>query len=229
MKRLRVCSRSGRGAFPYTVLLDPSTFGDAALLDVGTTSGMVAAGTTLASASAHADQGDVSTLAAAKTYTDQHSGGGGGSGGFINDDPVGAGIVVLTAAATWTVLPAVSKAIPCATGHRVLWAPSFLRGGTAFTLDAAILKADGSVSRYVSTGTSSPGAEGYAPFCNNPAYKGIAGLRMFVIRAEEIDPDGNVTIAAAYIAPSIDPGDTSNHLYLGGGYDGYWLMWDVDA
>lgn len=168
-------------------------------------------------------------LASLKGPKGDSGGGGGGAAGFVDDEPVGAGIVTLAAAVDWTLLPQVSKSIPCVAGHRLFWSPSFLRGGTAWRGDAAILKWDGSVSRYVSSGTANPGEEGYAPFYNNPSFVGVAGLRMFVIAEDEIDAGGNVTITMAYKGPSIDPGDTSNKVYFGSGYDGYWLMWDIDA
>lgn len=195
----------------YATLVPLDQLGGAALLDVGTTANTVAAG-------------DDPRFG---------QGGGGGAGGFVNDDPLQAGIVTLTATSSWIPVPGVSKTIPCAAGHRVLWSPSFLRGGTAFRLDAAIMKSDGvTVSRFVSTGTSTPAFddEGYAPFYNNPSFVGIAGTRMFVPQADEISPGGTVTMRLMYIGPSI--GDTSNKVYWGTnstGYRGYWMMLDLDG
>jgi len=135
---------------------------------------------------------------------------------------------VLTAASDWTQVIGsngvhVRRVIPAAVGNLMMWSASFLRTGTVYDLDARILKGDGSVSRYISSGTATANDQGYAPwYGQSVSFPGAAGVRFFTVGADEIDGSGNWTIEMVYRGPSIS--GTDSRLYFGTGYDGYWTV-----
>lgn len=151
---------------------------------------------------------------------------GGGGRPIPYDDPIGAGIITLTPAADWTPVVGgngvrVRRVVPATANSVVMWSAAFLRTGTVQQLDGRILKGDGSVSRYISSGTATSGDEGYAPwYGQSVSFPGVSGARWFTVAADEIDPSGNWTIEMVYRGASI-PADTCK-LYWGSGYDGYW-------
>lgn len=198
----------------YATLVPLGELGGAALLDVGTTADTVAAGNTLAQANA---------------YTDAHGGGGGGT--IVSDDGrINEEIITLAAAAGWTIVTTsggveIGKSIPAKAGDRIWFSPSFLRTGGVVFLDIGIKAAAGGVSRYISSGTSTPRDEGYASLYPLSQFVGVAGVREFIAQAGEIDGSGNVKIVLAYKGPA----DGNQKLYFGGGYDGAFFLANPDA
>lgn len=157
--------------------------------------------------------------------------GGGGSGGgapIPYDDPVGAGIIVLTPTSDWTqVIGAngthVRRIVPAATADLMMWSASFMRTGTVYDLTARILKGDGSVSRYVCSSGPVANTQGYAPwYGQSTSFPGVTGSRFFTVQADEIDADGNWAIEMVYRGSGITGSDS--RLYFGDSYDGYWTV-----
>jgi hypothetical protein len=158
------------------------------------------------------------------------AGGGGASIKSVVDDRIDLEIVVLVNTASWSIVrtsggTAIGKSIAAAAGDRVLVAPSFMYAGNQYNLDLAIMKGDGTISRYASSsgaGTT-PGPEGYAPFYTQAAsFPHASGIRQFVVEASEIDTNGLFTVNLAYIAPSLSGVD--NKIYAGDGYLAGWFM-----
>lgn len=159
-------------------------------------------------------------LVSAKAYTDAHPGTG-GHAGVSSDGRINEEIIVLGAAASWTIVTTslgveIGATVAAAVGQRVWFSPSFLRTGGVVFLDIGIKAAAGGVSRYVSSGTSTPRAEGYAPLYPLVAFTGVVGIREFIVQAGEVDGSGNVKIVLAYKGPA----DGNQKLYFGSGYDG---------
>jgi hypothetical protein len=190
----------------YTVLKDPSYIGN-----------VVVSGTPAT--------GKVPTATSATTATWQMPSGGGGSTIVSNDGRINQGIVVLAAAASWTIVTfggtEIGSSIPAAVGDRIWWSPSFLRTGGVVYLDPGIRLAAGGVSRYASSGTSTPRTEGYAPMYPQSAFTGIAGMRQFIVQAGEVDGSGNATIVLSYKGPA---DGVNQKLYFGGDYDGFFFV-----
>lgn len=115
----------------------------------------------------------------------------------------------------------IACSITAAAGDRVRWSLSWMRGGGVLFYDVALLNSAGGFSRFTSTRTSTPAAEGYPPYYNQEAsFPGIAGDQQFTVQPGEIDANNKVTFALAYQGPA----DGSQHAYFGGGYPGYWLL-----
>lgn len=205
--------------------------GAAALLDVGAAADTVAAGDDSRfgeiagipiSGTPAAGKAPVLSGPDALAWTAISSGGGGVTPLF-HDEPVGAGIITLNTVADWTPVVGaggihVGRTIPAKAGDVIIWAPSFLRTGTTFFLDAVIRAGDGSISRFVSSGTPTPDTEGYpAWYAQSQSFPGVSGLRIFTIQPGEIDANGNFTLEMVYKG-----GDASCRVYFGDGYDGYW-------
>lgn len=158
-----------------------------------------------------------------------------GTGGVIPvfyDTPVGAGIVTLSTVSDWTAVVGsggvhVGRTIPAKPGDVILWSASFLRTGTTMNLDAVIRTGAGGISRFVSTGTATPGTEGYAPwYAQSGSFPGVSSTRAFTVQDTEIDTNGDWTLEMVWKF-----GDTNCRLYFGDGYDGYWTMikWPLGA
>lgn len=160
------------------------------------------------------------------------AGGGGGVVPIPYISQIDAGIVVLTDNGSW--LPVVGsngthvrRVVPnVRAGDIIQFTASFLAIGTVYFLDGRILKSDGSPSRYLSSVDDDlglPGPEGYAPWYTQLSFKGVSGVRTFVVRDDEIAVDGSWTIEMVYMGTAIT--DNSNHLYWGNGYFGAWDAW----
>lgn len=108
----------------------------------------------------------------------------------------------------------IGKSVPGAVGDRIWYSPSYLRT-YGIVVDTGIRAAAGGVSRYTSSGTSTPETDGYAPMYPQAAFAGVAGVREFIVQPGEVDGSGNVTIVFAYKGSSAD--GTSQKLYFGGG------------
>lgn len=168
---------------------------------------------------AYIDAGDTAALAAANAYTDANAG---GSSIVSADGRIDIEIIVLAAAASWTIVTTstaveIGWSVPAAVGDRIWYSPSFMRTGGVIYLDMGIKAAAGGVSRYTSSGTATPETEGYGPMYPQTAFVGIAGLREFIVQSGEVDGSGNATIVLAYKGPA--DGSTQK-LYFGGGYSG---------
>lgn len=212
--------------------------GGSATLDVGTVTNSVAAGddsrfTQIAglpvTGAPAAGKAPVCTAANSLAWTAIS---GGGITPDFHDTPVGAGIVTLSTAADWTTVIGtngvhVGRSIPANAGDVIVWSAAFLRTGTTMNLDAVIRTSTGGISRFVSTGTATPGAEGYAPwYAQSGSFPGVSSIRIFTVQADEIDTDGNWTLEMVWKF-----GDTNCRVYFGDGYDGYWTMirWPLGA
>jgi hypothetical protein len=115
----------------------------------------------------------------------------------------------------------IACSIRAAAGDRVRWSLSWMRGGGVLFYDVALLTSGGGFSRFTSTRTATPAAEGYPPYYNQEAsFPGIAGDQQFVVQSGEIDGNGMVTFALAYQGTT----DGQQRAYFGGGYPGYWLL-----
>jgi hypothetical protein len=207
--------------------------GGAALLGVGDVADTVAAGddsrfglllgTIPVTGTPAAGKAPVLTGPAAAAWT-AVGGGGGGVTPVFYDDPVAAGIVTLNTVADWSPVVGtggkhVGRTIP-ASGRRHQWSSSFLRTGTTFFLDAVIRAGDGTISRFVSSGTPTPNTEGYAAwYAQSQSFPGVSGTRIFTIQPSEIDASGHFTLEMVYKG-----GDSSCRVYFGDGYDGYWTI-----
>lgn len=187
----------------FTVLRDPSAVGDVVV------SGSAAAGKVLTATSAEA--------AAWQTPSS-----GGGSSIVSTDGRIDRQIITLAAAANWTIVTAsggieIGTSIAASVGDRLWFSPSFMRTGGVVYLDLGIKAAAGGISRYTSSGSATPEAEGYAPMYPQSAFTGIAGVREFIVQAGEVDGSGNATIVLAYKGPA---DGVNQKLYFGGGYSG---------
>ncbi|MFM9566104.1 hypothetical protein [Streptomyces turgidiscabies] len=111
----------------------------------------------------------------------------------------------------------IGNTIPGAVGDRIWYSPSYLRT-YGIVVDTGIRGASG-VSRYTSSGTSTPEPDGYAPMYPQAAFAGVAGIREFIVQPGEVDGSGNVKIVLAYRGNSAD--GTSQKLYFGGDPSGY--------
>jgi hypothetical protein len=150
---------------------------------------------------------------------------GGGVTPLFYDDPVSAGIITLTTVADWSPVIGtggkhVGRTIPAVAGDVIQWSSSFLRTGTTFFLDAVIRAGDGSISRFVSSGSATPNTEGYpAWYAQSQSFPGVSATRIFTIQPSEIDASGHFTLEMVYKG-----GDSSCRVYFGDGYDGYWTF-----
>ncbi|MGY1498526.1 hypothetical protein ACW4TU_18335 [Streptomyces sp. QTS52] len=147
-----------------------------------------------------------------------------GGGGLVasTDGRIDQQIIVLSAAAAWTIVATsggveIGKSVPASVGDHVWYSPSFLRIGGVVFLDMAIKAAGGGASRYTSSGTATPEPEGYAPLYPQASFVGVVGMREFIVQPGEVDGDGMVTIVLAYKGPA---DGVNQKLYFGSGYSG---------
>lgn len=154
-------------------------------------------------------------------------GGGGGSAIRTADTRIVAGDVTLATAAAWTIVTSgatpVSCAVTAAIGDRIIVAPSFMRTGSGFFLDMAILTLGGGISRYLGSGTSTPLPEG------NPAYYPQAASfpasecpTQIIVQSGEVNA-GQVTIAL------VCKGSGSETIYASATYPFYLLLTNLGA
>ncbi|WP_406156974.1 hypothetical protein [Streptomyces canus] len=144
------------------------------------------------------------------------------------DVRITAGNVALATSVPWAIVTSGATPLQCsiaaAVGHRVLVAPSFMRTGSGFFVDMAILASNGSISRYLGSGTSSPLSEG------NPAYYPQAGsfpaatgpVKM-TVQSGEVDGSGNATFALVY------RGSGTETIYADAAYPFYVLLTNIGA
>ena len=142
---------------------------------------------------------------ARKAYVDAKVAAGGGTAVASTDGRIDRQIITLAAAASWTVVTAsggaeIGTSVTASVGDRLWYSPSFMRTGGVIYLDMGIKAAGGGVSRYTSSGTATPEAEGYASMYPQPAFTGIAGIREFVVQAGEVDWRPTETIPEDFYA-----------------------------
>lgn len=153
--------------------------------------------------------------------------GGGGTTIRTNDARIATGDVALATAAGWTIVASGATPLSCtitaAIGDRIIVGPSFMRGGSGFFLDTAILTSGGAISRYLGSGTSTPLAEG------NPAYypqassfPGAPNPMQIVVASGEVNA-GQVTVALVY------KGSGTQTVYASETYPFYMLLTNLGA
>ncbi|MFM9542339.1 hypothetical protein [Streptomyces turgidiscabies] len=150
------------------------------------------------------------------------SGGGGGGSIVSTDGRIDRQIIVLSAAADWTIVATpggveIGTSVPADPGDVLWYSPSFMRIGGVVYLDMGIKKGAGGVSRYTSSDAATPEAEGYAPLYPQPSFVGVVGMRQFIVQPDEVDGSGNATIVLAYKGPA---DGVNQKLYFGSGYSG---------
>ncbi len=161
------------------------------------------------------------------THGTPESPGGGGSMIVTADTRIVAGDVALATAAAWTIVTSgatpVSCAITAAVGDRIIVSPSFMRTGSGFFLDMAILTSGGGISRYLGSGTSTPLPEG------NPAYYPQAASfpasecpTQIIVQSGEVNA-GQVTVAL------VCKGSGSETVYASATYPFYLLLTNLGA
>ncbi|GAA3852516.1 hypothetical protein GCM10023084_03440 [Streptomyces lacrimifluminis] len=147
--------------------------------------------------------GDVLTATGAGAATWQAPSSGGSSQIRTADTRIVAGNVALATSAPWAIVASGATPLQCsiaaAVGHRIHVALSFMRTGSGFFLDIAILTSAGAISRYLGSGTSTPLPEG------NPSYYPQSGSFpaatapvQVVVASGEVNGSGNVTLALVY-------------------------------
>lgn len=152
---------------------------------------------------------------------------GGGTTIRTADTRIVAGDVALSTAAAWTIVTSgatpVSHAITAAVGDRIIVSPSFMRTGSGFFLDMAILTSAGAISRYLGSGTSTPLPEG------NPAYYPQAASfpasecpTQIIVQSGEVNA-GQVTAAL------VCKGSGSETIYASATYPFYLLLTNLGA
>lgn len=129
-------------------------------------------------------------------------------------------IVVPPVVAGWGIVTTnpggveIGTSVPAAVGDQIWYSPSFLRT-YGIVLDLGIKAAAGGVSRYTSSGTATPEADGYAAIYEQSAFGSTSGMRQFTVQAGEVDGSGNATIVLAYRGNSAD--GVNDKVYFGGG------------
>lgn len=176
--------------------------------------------------------GQASTAGVAATYSrGDHTHGtpasGGGTAIRTADTRVTAGDVALATSVPWAIVTSgatpLSCAITAAIGNRIIVGANFMRGGSGFFLDLAILTSGGSISRYLGSGTSTPLAEG------NPAYypqassfPGAPAPMQITVASGEVNGD-QVTLALVY------RGSGTQTVYASATYPFYLLLTNLGA
>lgn len=103
---------------------------------------------------------------------------------------------------TWTLCPASYRPEPkvAVAGDRILWSPDFVHQNTQeAAYDIASVVA-GEAVRYLSSGTSTPLAGGYAKLYMVAGWPRSLSDVWFDVEAEDLDADGKITLALAYRA-----------------------------
>lgn len=196
----------------FTTLLDPSTLGTAATKNVGTTSGTVAAGDdprfgkiggVTVSGTPTAGQVPTATSGTAATWQTPAAGGG-GSIVRTAEARITVENVALPTMASWAIVTTsagtgsvpLKGSIKAAAGDRVRVEPLFMRTGSGFYLDIALLDSGGAISIYAGSKTSSPLPEGnplYYP--QSGSFPAATGPIQFTVSSAHIDGSGNISAA----------------------------------
>jgi len=186
----------------FTVLKDPNVIGNVVVSGTPT-AGQVPTATSATAASWQTPSGD----------------GGGGSSIVSTDGRIDRQIITLPPASGWQIVTTsggieIGTSVTAKAGDRLWYSPSFLRT-YGVVLDLGIKAGAGGVSRYTSSGNSTPETDGYAPLYPQSAFAGVAGIREFVVQAGEVDGSGKATIVLAYRGNSAD--GLTQKVYFGGG------------
>ncbi len=144
------------------------------------------------------------------------------------DVRITAGNITLATSVPWAIVTSGATPLQCsiaaAAGHRILVAPSFMRTGSGFFVDMAILTSAGAISRYLGSGTSTPLAEGNpAYYPQSGSFPAATGPVQVVVQADEVDGSGNVTLALVY------RGSGTETIYAGTAYPFYLLLTNLGA
>lgn len=131
-------------------------------------------------------------------------GSGGGTAIGIELNRVAKEIIVLTTAASWTVVATsdgtkLNCSIPAVVGDRIYCVPGFMRTLAGVFLDIAIMKADGvTASVFAGSRTSSSLPEGNDEYYPDEAhFPGVSGGFLFTVTTEMINA-GSVSTALMY-------------------------------
>jgi hypothetical protein len=155
-------------------------------------------------AQGYAAAGDVTTLAAAKAYTDGHSGGGSPapteSIRVTNDNLAG-----LPSAPAWTVVVTsggtpLQCSISAAVGDRIRVDADFMYNGAHF-LDWVMLDSAGAISVFSAANPLTPGTplpEGKPSLYPSLSFSKVPGRPKFTVGPSHIDGAGKVTIGLAH-------------------------------
>jgi hypothetical protein len=103
---------------------------------------------------------------------------------------------------TWTLCPTSYRPEPivASVGDRILWTPAFVHQNNqeaAFDLASVI---SGAPARYLSSGTSTPLAGGYAGLYMVNGWPRSLNPTWYTVAAEDLDTNGKITLALAYRA-----------------------------
>lgn len=197
----------------FTTLVDPSSLGGAALLDVGTTTSTVAAGddarfgrlggTITLTGTPTAGQVPTATSGTAATWQTPAAGGGGGASirtasARITDDNLSG----LPSAAAWAIVTTsagtpLQAQIAAAAGDRIRVCANYMRSGSHF-LDWALLDSAGAIAQYAGSGTATPLGEGNPAMYPSLSFSYVTSSELFVVDAGNIDGTGKATVALAH-------------------------------
>lgn len=144
------------------------------------------------------------------------------------DIRITAGNVSLATSVPWAIVVSGSTPLQCsiaaAVGDRIHVSPSFMRTGSGFFVDMAILTSGGAISRYLGSGTSTPLAEGNpAYYPQSGSFPAATGPVQVVVQSGEVDGSGNVTLALVY------RGSGTETIYAGTAYPFYLLLTNLGA
>lgn len=195
----------------YDVLLPESELGGAALLDVGTAAGTVAAGddgrfgrlggTVTLTGTPTAGQVPTATSGTSATWQTPSGGGGGASirtaSVRITDD----NLAGLPSAASWAIVTTsggtpLQAQIAAAAGDRIRVCANYMRSGSHF-LDWALLDSAGAIAQYAGSGTATPLGEGNPAMYPSLSFSYVTSSELFVVGAGNLSA-GRATVALAH-------------------------------
>ncbi|MFF7947019.1 hypothetical protein [Streptomyces griseorubiginosus] len=153
---------------------------------------------------------------------------GGGTAIRTAEVRITTGNVALATSVPWAIVASGATPLQCsiaaAVGDRIHVAPSFMRTGSGFFVDMAVLTSAGAISRYLGSGTSTPLAEGNpAYYPQSGSFPAATGPVQVVVQAGEVDGSGNVTLALVY------QGSGTETIYAGTAYPFYLLLTNLGA
>lgn len=153
---------------------------------------------------------------------------GGGTTIRAADARITAGNVTLATSTPWVIVTSGATPLQCSiaatVGDRIHVSPSFMRTGSGFFLDIAILTSAGAISRYLGSGTSSPLGEGNpAYYPQSGSFPAATGPVQVVVESGEVDGGGNVTLALVY------RGSGTETVYASSTYPFYMLLTNLGA
>lgn len=214
----------------YDLLVPLADLGGAALLDVGTVAGTVAAGddsrfTKLngVTLTGTPSTGKVPTATGATTATWQTpASGGSGSGAVSHQVRIKVENITLPNTGGWAVVTSspgtgsvpLTASIAAVAGDRIWADVTFMRTGGGTYLDLAMLNSDGSIAEFAASGSATAPDEGSPEFYPQAgSFPASTGTVEFVVGTGQIS-GGSVTIAQVYKGA----GSGTETLYASTGY-----------